>query len=294
MRTDIMVVVRETWPIAFGDVEKNKRAIAERGWMPLSKSLLLHPTIMNTMTETMINNELERQIFPQVYLTQLKDRQYSERNGDVKFGVNVIHGNERKLNFNGGAMASHVANSIMAEYDREEARERNKVLKQRGKSTSERIASITKKMTAGKLVVEGGCFHLNEDVLDQAMKRQLEAQKKLDDNRKRDEAKYMIDCYKADRAMARNDTLDVSKWRSISDIRDYLRPLRRKDDTAMPLKRDGLETRFFQWSHRGRLQAVYEQDVHVMFEEWLEAQNAKTKASGTSRGKHKKTGSEKN
>ena len=166
MRTDIMVVVRETWPIAFGDVEKNKRAIAERGWVPLSKSLLLHPTIMNTMTETMINNELERQIFPQVYLTQLKDRQYSERNGDVKFGVNVIHGNERKLNFNGGAMASHVANSIMAEYDREEARERNKVLKQRGKSTSERIASITKKMTAGKLVVEGGCFHLNEDVLD--------------------------------------------------------------------------------------------------------------------------------
>ena len=51
------------------------------------------------------------------------------------------------------------------------------------------------------------------------MKRQLEAQKKLDDNRKRDEAKYMIDCYKADRAMARNDTVDVLKWRSISDIR---------------------------------------------------------------------------
>lgn len=27
MRTDIMMVVRDTWPIAFGDVENNKKAI---------------------------------------------------------------------------------------------------------------------------------------------------------------------------------------------------------------------------------------------------------------------------
>ena len=43
--------------------------------------------------------------------------------------------------------------------------------------------------------MKGRSFHLNEDLLEQAIKRHLEAQKKLDDNRKQDEAKYYIDCF---------------------------------------------------------------------------------------------------
>ena len=56
--TDIMIIVRDTWPYAFGDIEGNRHAISERGWHPLSKSLLLNPIIMATMTETMLRKRL--------------------------------------------------------------------------------------------------------------------------------------------------------------------------------------------------------------------------------------------
>ena len=245
------------------------------------------------MTESMINAEIERNIFPLEYINQLKQRQYTENNGIVSFVVGSIESTDKKFNFNGGAIALHVANLIMAENDREEARERNKQLKQQGKTTSEQIALITKKMTAGKLVVEGGSFHLNEDVLKQALKRELELQKKQDDNRKQDEAKYYIDCYKADQALACNDTADMKKWKSSSDIRDYLCPLRHKDDTEMPLRQEGLELRFLQWNNCRRVQSVYEKEVHDIFEEWLSKQNIKKKGSASGRGKHNETDSDK-
>ena len=63
----------------------------------------------------------------------------------------------------------------------------------------------------------------------------------------------------------------------------------------MPLKkRNGLEMQFLQWNNCRRLQSVYEKDVHDMFDEWLEKQNTKKKASETGRGKQNKNGSEKN
>ena len=104
-------------------------------------------------------------------------------------------------------------------------------------------------MTAGKLVVQAGSFHLNEYILEQAEHRYMELAAKERDNRKRDELKYYIDCYKVDQAWKRNNTSDVKKWKLASDICDYLRPLRQKDVTAMPLKRDGLESRFLQWNN---------------------------------------------
>lgn len=103
--------------------------------MLLSKALLLHPNVMNIMTETMINYKFERQIFPQKHLTQLKEKHYTEKDGEVKFGVyNSIKETEKKHNFNRGAIVLHVANSIMPENDQEEAREQNKILKKEGKN----------------------------------------------------------------------------------------------------------------------------------------------------------------
>ena len=68
------------------------------------------------------------------------------------------------LNFNGGVIAKHVANTIMSECNRQAAREHNKTLKQEGKSICKRILDISKQMTAGKLVLEGGSFVLDEAV----------------------------------------------------------------------------------------------------------------------------------
>ena len=42
LKSDIMIIVKETWPLAFRDIPSNIQAILERGWNPLTKVLLLH------------------------------------------------------------------------------------------------------------------------------------------------------------------------------------------------------------------------------------------------------------
>ena len=108
-------------------------------------------------------------------------------------------------------------------------------------------------------------------------------------NRKHNELKYCIDCYKADVALkANNYNPDPKAWRKTSDIRNFLCPLRQKDDTAMSLHRDGLEGRYLQWSLHGRNQIMHNQDIHEMFEKWLADKNFKKKVSTKARGKQSK------
>ena len=59
----------------------------------------------------------------------------------INFSVQS-NSNKASLNFNGGAEARHVADSKMAECDREEACEHNKKLKAEGKAVSERVHCI--------------------------------------------------------------------------------------------------------------------------------------------------------
>ena len=63
MISDIMIVVHEMWPHAFGNFESNLQAIYERGWNSLTKMLLLNPIIFATITELRIKFEQERKIF---------------------------------------------------------------------------------------------------------------------------------------------------------------------------------------------------------------------------------------
>ena len=283
LRSDIMILIRDTWMEAFGNIESNLKAIGDRGWNPLNKMLLIHPIILATITKSRIKFELERKIFPSKVLESLAMAAYIESNGNVSFSV-MSNESNNNFNFKGGPIATHVANSIMAEMDRKEACERNKSLKSEGRSVAERVALITKKMTAGKLVLDGGSFHLDENVLQQAERRHLKVLEKEMEVILRDELKYFIDCHKADIAIAKNSTADVRKWKSASDIVSFLRPLRMKEDTAMPTKRADLETRYYQWSARNRAQIVHQRETYEAFRSWKTNQNSKKKAKPSKRG----------
>ena len=162
------------------------------------------------------------------------------------------------------------------------------MLKTEGRSIAEQVSLIMKKMTAGKLVLDAGSFYLDENVLQQAERRQLKIIKKENEAMKRDDLKYMIDCYKADVALARNNTMDVRKWKSVSDIIAYLRPLRVKTDTGMPTKRNDAECRFYQWNNRHRVQIVHQRHTYEAFETWLSNENSK-KNGKTVKGGNKKS-----
>ena len=161
----------------------------------------------------------------------------------------------------------------MAENDRQKARERNQNLKKEGKSKRERILDITKKMTAGKLVIEGGSFALDDDVLMQGETREMKALEALGDKRRADDLKNLQQCYKADRAYESNNTPNVTKWRSMKQIKSYLTPLKQDGDPRWPKSRDKLEVRYFQWQHRQRIKTVPDEDTMQLFRHWLRKRN---------------------
>ena len=136
-----MIIIKDTWPEVFGNIEANLKAILARGWNPLNKMLLIHPIILATITESWIKFERKRKIFPTQVLESLAMLVYMENDGNIMFTVNNNDGNHR-FNFKGGPIATLVANSIMAETDHKEACEQNKILKAKGRSIAEQVALI--------------------------------------------------------------------------------------------------------------------------------------------------------
>jgi hypothetical protein len=47
--TDVMPLINRSWDKSFGCVETNQKAIAERGWFPPNRNLLLHPDFQECM-----------------------------------------------------------------------------------------------------------------------------------------------------------------------------------------------------------------------------------------------------
>jgi hypothetical protein len=53
-KNDVVYLVHQTWNDSFARVDSNKKAIAERGWSPLTYNCLLHPEILATKYKSSI------------------------------------------------------------------------------------------------------------------------------------------------------------------------------------------------------------------------------------------------
>ena len=49
--TDIVPLMNKSWNSSFVSIDKNRKAISERGWGPCIRNLLLYKEILNTMTK---------------------------------------------------------------------------------------------------------------------------------------------------------------------------------------------------------------------------------------------------
>ena len=49
--TNIVPLVNKAWNASFVRIDKNRKAISERGWGPCNQNLLLYKEILNTMTQ---------------------------------------------------------------------------------------------------------------------------------------------------------------------------------------------------------------------------------------------------
>ena len=267
--TDIIPIVRKSWRKAFANIQNNLKAIRDRGWDPYNFILLFDPVIRATMTEDMIEWEKDCGLFPLETKGYLHDVNYVEKGGKVYLkSVKHVDSSMSKLNFKGGAIAQHVASNIMTEVDRQIARERNQMMKTEGTTKRERILAIKKRMTAGKLVLDGRSYHLDMNVLKHVRSRRIEVQLEAVEKRRKADLEYLQQCYKATKVLEKYGNLDVRKWKRKEDIVTLLKPLKRTGDTAMPIKRADIERRYEDWKFRSR--RTVEEDVVVMnlFENW--------------------------
>ena len=271
VKTDILPLIRKSWRKGFGNVVNNRKAIAHRGWFPFNLVLLLDPNLRDTLTDDLIRWELESGLFPTAVLDECKDMMYVEdENGDVMFKSMVASGvGSESLNFGGGVLAQHVANTVISECDKQAARERVLKRKTEGISRRERIMKIKKKMTAGKLVLEGGSHHLDKNVLEHVQRKRQELEDVALEKRRKDNIEYMKLCFAADKVLASYGDIPVCKWKRRDEIVTVLRPLKRNGDAAMPSSRQGVEKRFQEWKHRSRKDLENMEGLQEEFDAWL-------------------------
>ena len=172
-------------------------------------------------------------------------------------------------------MAQYVANTIMAEIDRQDARERNQNNKTIGKTRRERIMAITKKLTAGKLVLDGRSYHLDQNVLDQVKRKQEEIILLVNQKRQKQDLEYLQMCFIADNVLKKYNGIEVNFWRKKEEIVAVLKPLKVFGDPPLPTNRKDAEERYREWSNRNRRSVDSDISVDQKFEEWKLTHNQK-------------------
>ena len=200
----------------------------------------------------------------------------------IRYERNEINQNNNYINFTSGVTARHVAGMIMTEVDRQEARQRNQAMRQTGTTAREQLMNITRRLTAGRLTIEGRHYHLDKNVLEFVQRRELQLQTDQLEKRRKEDLNYLKLCYKADEAIMNQKSCNVLKWTNKEDIVAFICPLKVKGDKAMPTARKEIELQYLQWRNRQRLCVVPDVIVFCRFGEWkTEYENRKKRGNGS-------------
>ena len=241
--TEIIILVNYAWSVSFALAKSNKKAIAERGWSPLNRNIILDTAVRATMTKLEIESEKEAGILIPYTLTgnyvtideslPTLDLQYLSQNTTPS-----------KPNLKGG-MAAWCLDAIVRNDDLMASRERIRRDNVEGQSVSEKLKQI-RGMTAAKM------FLLGETRLGEGVLQNVETSYNSKLAKQREDAQKKAETYQItlrDAEAVHALKLDPSAW-NITQLKAVLKPLKTKEDTAMPTKKAKLLERWLLW--RGR------------------------------------------
>lgn len=139
--------MKETWSEAFEHVENNLKGIKERGWYPLTNKMLsLHPLILATMAETMIQTEIQQHTFPKHVQDNLLQSIYSLDMNNINLGIQSKKQSSISISKEELLIGlPPVPNCIIEECNREKTKEHSNILKAEGKIVYNQVLSIMKK-----------------------------------------------------------------------------------------------------------------------------------------------------
>ena len=204
---------------------------------------------------------------------RLHDIEYAEMNGKVTFACrNASFASAAGFNFNSGVTAQYVSTTIMTETDRQIARQRSQRLKEEDTTVKQRLDRLTRKITAGKMILDIRQYCLTSDIRDHVRGIVQSRQDKDLAKKHREDLAYMKACHKADKVLEKNGTDNLQNWKSKMDILVYLRPLKTKEDPKLPSNRNEIEKLVLSWNNR-----AMDKSVLRSFDEWTNEENQKNR-----------------
>ena len=259
--TDIMPLVNKAWSSSFARVAMNKKAIAERGWGPLNRNLLLYKEVQHTMTK------LERETFngtihnnPPLLAVDINSDNSTAvsdlSNVSQKFVNSRHHQKVISLNYSSGNSAM-VLDTIVAENDLREARERNRIKKQEGEDMMSKLNDV-KSVTAMYHFNQLGC-KIGMDALDKKKEIFKMQQAKLLEARKKEEHDFRQKETKYNQVMAlklSDDKLTAAQLKILLTMKK-----RKSDSPFHSLKKAELQQLWKEWQWRQNVVPAYENNL---------------------------------
>ena len=169
--TDIIPMINKAWEVSFADEVGNVEAIYSRGWFPLTRKLLLHPSLRLTMTEEDKQFEEELELLPAHIENLLNDQASNKSNNDL-------------LSFNSGYAATFI-DRLVGQQDIERARARNHIKKQAGANTKTLMKQIKRLTSAGELVRVANTHEIGKTILEEVMSRRQDMQAREEEKKQK-------------------------------------------------------------------------------------------------------------
>jgi hypothetical protein len=251
--TDIIPLVNYAWSRSFAVVESNKKAIWERGWFPLNRNLLLHPSLRETMTEGDIQAEIDEGLHPMHDGTlentpptqsAAASSQNQIRTPNMRISRRDASTNEASsstsahidLNF-GQGLSQYYIKQVIKKADLDAARESIQDDKKKGKDMIEQLNAVTR-VTASSLM-KADTFVLGEHVRDAIKSRVVIKREEEEEKKRKEEEAIKEQQVAAKRVLKKNEGREISDW-TIADLKALVKPSKVKADGAMPTTKAGL------------------------------------------------------
>jgi len=282
--TDVIPLVNVAWSASFSRIDKNKKAIAERGWGPCNRNLLLYKEIQNTMTRddaALLKSMKDTFLSPsnnfaetdKALIDSLSIQQSSSGDGTIISDLTENGPNLSQkivsLNYSSGNSAM-VLETLVAAQDLHEARERNKRNKERGGKVAE-THQKAKAVTAIYFFNQFGC-KVGKTALQK--KRELFdiQQQKVLAARKKEEQAYAEKQRKYDEVMSLS--VDDDNKLTGAQLRALLNMKKRKTDSPISsLRKKDMLLLWKEWKARPSEGPEY---THELVESVNEATQAST------------------
>lgn len=138
---DAMLLMNEAWSTSFANVNANKRAICDRGWLPFNRILLHHPDIRATMTDEEKKLEKEQSWFSECMNDSIDNNANNAPSMNEQYLPTPAAQNNTKLNFSNGCSATCLETLIQYN-DLHQARECINKRKNAGTTIKERLSKF--------------------------------------------------------------------------------------------------------------------------------------------------------